>query len=105
MYSNLVIISDTSGRPPQQVENPPYSLQLSHIYSRAQLRNITLSSSISKKFYSCGGRKSKHQLAKITGFYLISSYSMYDLNTMEITKKKITKNSEASCSYVIKLLV
>lgn len=75
-HSNLVIISDISNRPSQQVENLPYSLQLSSFYSWAQLGNINLSSHTSKEFYFCVGRKSKQQLAEIRGLHLISSYNV-----------------------------
>lgn len=106
-YSNPVIISDTSSRPPQQVENPPYSLQLSSCYSWTRLRNITLGSCISKKFCSCVGRKSKQQLAEITGLHLFSSYNIYDLNSVEIhIYKKVRRqaphmlsNFNVACSH------
>lgn len=57
IHSKLVIISDTSTRPPSKRKIPPYSLQLSSFYDWAWLRNFTLSSLTSKIFYSCVGTK------------------------------------------------
>lgn len=52
-YSNPVIISDTSSRPPQQVENPFYSLYSCQV-STAGLSSDTLVHRLAKKFTFVG---------------------------------------------------
>lgn len=63
-YSNLVIVSDTSGRQPQQVENPPYSLQLSHIYSWLSSGTLLLVHTLAKNFTPVGGENQSSNLLK-----------------------------------------
>lgn len=62
-YSNPVIISDTSSRPPQQVENPFYSLYSCQV-STAELISDTLVHRLAKKFTSVWGENPNSHLLK-----------------------------------------